>query len=138
MLKHTFYVSILACFLCSSLMAQDAPKVEKHSKKVEGNFVHTVYFWLHNPDNLKERKKFEEGVSKLLQECKSITASHIGIPADTAIRPVVDDTYTYCIVVTFESKKEHDAYQIDPIHKKFIEENGNLWKKVQVYDSVSF
>jgi hypothetical protein len=35
----------------------------------------------------------------------------------------------------FESRAAHDAYQTAPRHLKFIEENRENWKSVEVYDS---
>ncbi|GAA4271825.1 Dabb family protein [Aquimarina gracilis] len=125
-LKNLLLLVVLMS-LCSSSFAQ--------TKKIQGNLVHTVFFWLNNPDNVDERKTFEKGVKELLEQCKFITSAHLGTPANTAKREVVDASYTYCVVITFESKEAHDKYQIDPLHKKFIEENKNLWRKVLVYDS---
>ncbi len=51
-------------------------------------------------------------------------------------RDVIDNTYSYSMVITFDSKKEHDIYQEHPAHKKFIENASSLWDKVLVYDSV--
>ncbi len=133
-MKHLILAII--CLTSFSMVSQTEKK-ETHNNKIQGNFVHTVFFWLNNPNNLTERKAFEDGVTLLLDQSKFITSSHIGIPADTATRPVVDDSYTYCVVITFESKKAHDSYQVDPLHTKFVDENKSLWKKVLVYDSVS-
>jgi hypothetical protein len=36
----------------------------------------------------------------------------------------------------FDDRAGQDAYQVDPIHVKFVEENQHLWNKVIVYDSV--
>jgi len=49
----------------------------------------------------------------------------------------VDFSYTYSLVVSFPDLKTHDAYQADPSHVLFIEKAQHLWKKVQIYDSVS-
>ncbi|WP_066309297.1 Dabb family protein [Aquimarina aggregata] len=132
-----FKLAILICLFISFYSVAQNQKKQDHTKMIKGKLIHTVFFWLNNPDNDKERKTFEQGVSRLLNECEHITSSHLGTPAKTTKRPVIDTSYTYCIVVTFESIKEHDLYQEDPIHLKFIEENKNLWKKVQIYDSSS-
>jgi len=97
--------------------------------------VHNVFFWLKNPDNAKERQAFEKGANELLNNCKYISSSHFGTPANTEKRSVVDASFTYNAVIIFDSKESHDSYQIDPLHKKFIEECKDLWNKVVVYDS---
>ncbi len=129
------YITTLICFLSISSIAQTIDKKLVNEKSIKGNLVHTVLFWLNNPEDKGERKAFEKGVKTLLNQCKFITSSHIGVPASTPDRPIIDKSYTYCIVVTFESIEAHDNYQIDPIHLKFVEENKDLWKKVQIYDS---
>jgi hypothetical protein len=65
-----------------------------------------------------------------------IKTKHVGTPADTE-REVIDNSYSYCLVVTFDSKKEHDIYQDHTLHKQFIENASDLWEKVLVYDSIS-
>jgi hypothetical protein len=34
----------------------------------------------------------------------------------------------------FDSAAEQDEYQVDPIHKAFVEKYSQLWEKVVVYD----
>ncbi|MBV6654886.1 MAG: Dabb family protein, partial [Mameliella sp.] len=60
---------------------------------------------------------------------------HIGTPAGTN-RSVVDNSYSFCLIVTFDSKKEHDLYQKEQVHLNFIEQTKGLWSKIQIYDSV--
>lgn len=107
------------------------------SEPVKGNFVHAVYFWLNNPENETERNAFEASLNKFVNASEFITAYHIGKPAATR-RDIVDHTYTYSLVVTFENKAMHDAYQIEAAHDVFREEATPLLKKVQIYDSEAF
>jgi hypothetical protein len=62
--------------------------------------------------------------------------SHIGVPASTEERDVVDHSYSVSYMAFFDSKEDQDIYQTHPIHLKFVEDNSHLWKKVVVYDSV--
>jgi hypothetical protein len=100
----------------------------------QGNFVHMVFFWLKQEDEATKRKFLVE-LMKFIDNVYMIKTRHIGTPADTD-RDVIDNTYTYSLVLTFDSKKEHDLYQEHPLHKVFIENASSLWKKVQVYDSL--
>ncbi len=59
---------------------------------------------------------------------------HIGKPAKTN-REVIDNTYTYSLVLSFKNKEMQDKYQTEPGHLKFIQESEALWEKVLVYDS---
>jgi len=102
---------------------------------MNGSFVHIVFFWLKEPDNPAARQAFEAALTKFIEGTPGIKSSHVGTPADTD-RPVIDSTYTYNLVVVFDSKADHDAYQVHPLHKEFIENAGPLWERVQVYDSV--
>ncbi len=106
------------------------------TRAVEAPFCHHVFFWLNNPDNEKERADFEAGIEKLL-EIPEIKAYHFGTPADVPERPVLDNSYTYSYAVFFETTEAHDIYQDHPLHLAFIENNKHLWKKVQVFDSLS-
>lgn len=106
-------------------------------KVSKGEFAHVVLFWLKNPDNQQERKKFESSLGTFIKNSKYVKSMHLGAPANTN-RPVIDNTYTYCMILTFTSKEEQDKYQDEPGHKTFISESEELWEKVTVYDSVNF
>jgi len=132
-MKNYLFIITLLFGILSFAKTKDTPNT-KNSKKL----VHTVLFWLNNPDSDTDRQAFEKGAKNLLDNCKFIASSHFGVAADTKKRPVVDASFTYCAVITFESKEDHDNYQIDPLHKKFIENCKHLWKKVVIYDSQPF
>ncbi|WP_346859390.1 Dabb family protein [uncultured Draconibacterium sp.] len=104
--------------------------------KITGTLVHHVYFWLKEPKNEAHKNQLVKGANELLK-IKSIKMSHIGFPAGTENRDVVDHSYSVSYMVMFDSQADQDAYQVDPIHLKFVEENQHLWNKVIVYDSVN-
>lgn len=98
------------------------------------NFYHVVYFWL--KDNSDANKKtFLSYVKEYTGAIDVIKERFIGTPADTN-RPVIDSSYTYSIVLAFDSKKDQDAYQVHPAHLAFVKKAEHMWSKVQVYDSV--
>ena len=107
----------------------------RKAKKLKGTFVHTVFFWLKNPDSEADRKKFEYELTTFIDDMEMIIGQHIGTPAGTN-RPVIDSSYTYNLLLTFKNREDQDAYQDHPRHKKFIENASDLWEKVVVYDSV--
>jgi len=100
-----------------------------------GKFVHVVNFWLKQEINDSDRAAFLKGVTSL-GTIKSLASFHIGRPAPTN-RPVIDSSYDYCLVCTFNSEAQHDAYQIDPVHDDFRNNCARYWDKVLIYDSVS-
>lgn len=107
---------------------------EKTGQIIPGSFAHTVYFWLKNPDSKTDRKAFETSLTKFINQSNNITTKHIGIPALTN-REVIDNTYTYSLLLTFKDKATQDKYQEETAHKQFIKESQMLWNKVIVYDS---
>lgn len=101
---------------------------------LENKFIHHVYFWLKNPDSKEDRDKLTEGLKKLTK-VKTIKAYHIGKPASTS-RDVIDGSYSISWFTLFDTAADQDSYQVDPIHKKFVEECSHLWSKVIVYDTI--
>jgi hypothetical protein len=109
-----------------------APKNESSMEK--DLFVHHVYFWLKEPQSKEAAAKLVEGLEGL-SKVKTIKMFHIGRPADTN-REVIDRSYAISWLVLFRNKADQDAYQVDPIHLKFVEQYSHLWSRVVVYDSV--
>jgi hypothetical protein len=100
---------------------------------LKNTFVHQVYFWLNDKADLA---KLIEGLNVLVP-ITSIRSIHIGVPADSEDRPVIERTYDASLLVTFDTLADHDHYQIDPLHDIFREQYaGPLCKRVMVLDSV--
>lgn len=98
--------------------------------------AHQVYFWLKNPDSKEDKAKLIEGI-KTLAAIEQVQGIHIGIPASTEKRDVVDNSYAVSELLFFNNAADEHAYQIHPIHKAFVDNYSHLWSKVVVYDSVS-
>lgn len=105
-------------------------------KNFDSNFAHTVYFWLENPDKEEDCKAFEVSLRKFLDHSKFAKTKFIGKPPK-ASREVVDGSFTYSLIVSFESADAQAKYQTEEAHLLFIEESSHLWTKVIVYDSKS-
>ena len=103
--------------------------------KITGALIHHVFFWLKEPENKAHKKQLVEALNRLLQ-IETIRVSHIGFPAGTANRDVVDHSYSVSYMVVFDNQAGQDAYQVHPLHTSFVNENSHLWSKVVVYDSV--
>lgn len=117
----------LSLFPSASALAQS--KTEKNKL-----FMHVVFFWLKNPENFEAKEKFEKELKFLTENIEVIKSSHIGKPAPTD-RPVIDNTYSYSLILGFKDKADQDIYQEHLVHQKFIENAKDLWEKVVVYDS---
>ena len=95
--------------------------------------AHMVYF------SLKDNAPAQ--VESLLAACRKYLTDHtgttffaVGTPADLA-RPVNDRDFDVALQVVFASRAAHDAYQTDPRHLQFIDENKANWSKVRVFDA---
>lgn len=93
---------------------------------------HLVFFWLSDQISDSERMEFEKGL-EMLTKIPFVLNGSFGKPADTH-RPVVDNSYSYGLAISFQSLIDHDRYQLDPIHRAFVESNSHKWDKVLIYD----
>jgi hypothetical protein len=109
-----------------------APRMEAQEVKL---LIHHVFYWLKNRDSKEDLTNLLEGV-RGLGKIETVRKLHIGVPADTERRDVVDATYSASELMFFDNTLGQKAYQDHPIHKKFVERYGHLWEKVVVYDSM--
>lgn len=119
-------------FLMLTVMAFG--QTEETMKEFDPTFNHTVFFWLKNPDSQADRTAFVTSLSKFLDNSGYAKTKFIGKPP-RASRDVVDGSFTFSLMVSFESAEAQQAYQDEAPHKLFIEESEDLWEKVIVYDS---
>ena len=131
-LKTLIFMTAAALAL---LPLQAAAQNTSDMKSFDPSFAHTVYFWLHNPDSPEDRQAFENSLRKFLTRSAFAKTNFIGTPP-MASRDVVDGSFTYSLIVTFESAEAQAAYQKEQPHLDFIAESEHLWKKVIVYDSI--
>lgn len=96
--------------------------------------VHHVFFWLKNPESVADRDKLVEGL-RTLAAIPTISKLHIGVPASTEKREVVDSTWQVSELMFFENEAGQKIYQEHPLHQAFIKNCGHLWQKVIVYDA---
>jgi hypothetical protein len=96
--------------------------------------AHNVFFLLN--------ERTPARVEELVAACKKYLNVQPGIVFFAAgplcaelNRPVNDLDWDVGLHIVFESKAAHDAYQDDPTHLKFIDENKPRWAKVRVFDS---
>lgn len=98
------------------------------------SLTHHVFFWLKNRDSKEDLRKLIEGL-RTLEKIESVKKLYIGVPASTEQRDVVDASFSASELMFFDDIEGQNAYQVHPLHKKFIEECSHLWEKVVVYDS---
>ncbi|MBT8311461.1 MAG: Dabb family protein [Flavobacteriaceae bacterium] len=124
----------LIALLISGISFMGFSQETNSTRTFDPAFVHSVYFWLHNPDSETDRAAFEKAIHTLLANSKYTKTNFLGIPPKSE-REVVDDSFTYNLFVTFESAEAQEAYQVEEAHLAFIQEAQSLWKKVVVYDA---
>ena len=101
-----------------------------------GGYAHSVYVWLKNPESDKDRAVFEASMKKFAANLPYVTSIHFGKPLPSE-RDVVDSSYTYSFLITFEQESDLATYAEDPVHLAFKAETSDLWSRVVIYDSVN-
>lgn len=113
-----------AALATSASAAPDAPML-----------LHQVFFWLKNPGDKADRDKLIAGL-KALKAIDVIQQLHVGAPASTEKRDVIDNSYDVSELMVFKSVEDQKTYQDHPLHQKFVADCSPLWSKVVVYDSM--
>jgi hypothetical protein len=98
--------------------------------------VHHVFFWLKNPQSKEDLAALLAGI-RTLSKIETVRGLHVGVPASTEPRPVVESTYSASEMIFFDNVQDEATYQVHPLHQKFIKDCSHLWNRVMVFDSVS-
>lgn len=83
--------------------------------------------------NAVDRADFENALAGLF-EIDLVAGGRWAVPAKVEIRPVVDQSWDYALSMQFATLEDHNAYQVHPMHKAFIETYREWWAKVLVTD----
>ena len=126
--RRTFVATAAA--MSASAAATAMPTMKTEDKK---QLVHHVFFWLKNRDSKEDLAKLLAGL-RTLEKIETIRKLHIGVPASTEKRDVVDSSYQASELMFFDDTAGQKIYQDHPIHQKFIKDCGHLWERVVVYD----
>jgi Stress responsive A/B Barrel Domain len=129
------FISTTIALTATTATAGALPLSTIMENKEKKQLLHHVFFWLKNPDSKEDLNKLLEGL-KTLRKIESVKKLYIGVPANTEKRPVVDSTYSVSELMIFDDTEGQNTYQVHPLHKKFVEECGDLWSKVIVYDAI--
>lgn len=115
----------VATILPSTLLAQQNEK----------RITHYVLFWLKEELGEQDVVKFADFFEEL-RKIPTIRSLEYGRPAKTNIRDVVDNSFTYNLLVRFDKMEDINVYEKHPIHLAAIEKFKHNWGKVVVHDSV--
>lgn len=95
--------------------------------------AHHVLFWLNADTTETPKHAFLKGLKSLAQ-IEVVKHFHIGTPAAIS-RAVVDDTYTFSLLIFLENLAAHNTYQTHDIHQAFLGEFKVHFEKVIIYDA---
>ena len=98
--------------------------------------VHHVFFWLKRPDSKADLAQLLAGI-RGLAAIESVRGIHVGVPASTEKREVVDNSFSASEILYFDDVEGQNAYQVHPLHQRFVDECSHLWSKVIVYDALA-
>ena len=139
MKRKTFITSLIAAGATGTLLAACTNTAIKNDTKQNhmesGLIIHSVYFWLKEGITQEEEQEF----LKFFDILKTIPGSkeiYIAKPAATHPRPVVDNSFSYHLLMTFDNMEDINTYENHPDHLSAAESFSKYWTKVEVKDSV--
>ncbi len=102
----------------------------------KGHLTHSVFFTLADPsqDNIKS---LIDDCYQYLSSAEGIVSLHAGPRIADLDREVNDQDFHVALIVIFENRATHDAYQTLPDHLTFIERNKANWAQVRIFDADS-
>ncbi len=68
---------------------------------------------------------------------ETVRGLHVGLPADTLVRGVVDGSWSVSEILYFDDAAGQDRYQRHPLHQAFVTRHEALWERVVVYDAIA-
>ncbi len=70
------------------------------------------------------------------RQITAIRELHIGVPAATGQRDVIDTSYSVSELMLFDDVAAKNDYPNHPVHKQFVDNCSHLWERIVVYDSI--
>ncbi|UGU16551.1 Dabb family protein [Sinomicrobium kalidii] len=95
---------------------------------------HYVLFWL-KEDLTEEQVEEFTGFFEMLRKVPGIRKFYYGKPADSKPRDVVDNSFTYNLMIQFDTLEALEVYGVHPMHMEAIEKYSHFWERVVVHDS---
>ena len=102
----------------------------------KGHLTHSVFFTLKDPSEANIQQLIDDAY-KYLTTGEGLVSLHAGPRVADLDRPVNDDQFHVALIVVFETREAHDAYQTLPDHVTFMERNKGNWASVRVFDAMS-
>lgn len=137
MLRRNFLKSAaVASVAGTSLLACSSATTTNNKVSFQkGTIVHSVYFWLKENITQTEEQDFLN-FFKELSKIPGIKELHYATPAPTTERDVVDNSFSYHLMVTFDTMDDINIYENHPDHLVASDIYSKYWDKVLVMDSI--
>jgi hypothetical protein len=132
MKRRNFIKSTAAAAVIGVIIPSCGESSTQTNKEV---IAHYVLFWLKEDLSDQEKKDFT-GFFEELRKVPTIKSLHYGSPANTTQRDVVDNSFSYNLLVYFDNMEDLNVYETHPIHLEAIEKYSKYWTKVAVHDSI--
>ncbi|HLT86457.1 MAG TPA: Dabb family protein [Sphingobacterium sp.] len=137
--RRNFLKSVTAAGLTGTLLTSCTSSVEEGTKSANtianGTILHSVYFWLKDDITEEEEQDFLNFFEEL-RKVPGVQTLQYGKPAPTNPRPVVDNSFQYNLVVTFQNMDDINTYETHPAHISAAEQYSKYWTNVEVRDVV--
>lgn len=139
--RRNFLKSVTAAGLTGTLLASctsepAAQQAEEASSDLHsGIILHSVFFWLKEGITEEEEQDFLNFFEEL-RKVPGVQTLLYGKPASTNPRPVVDNSFQYNLLVTFQSMDDINTYETHPTHTAASEKYSKYWTKVEVRDTI--
>ena len=125
---------VKAAALGGAVMVSGCATASGQATSTEGaKMIHHVLFWLKRPGSAEDRDQLIAGL-RTLADIPVVRSLHIGVPASTEQRGVVDGSFDVSELMAFDSVADEKIYQDHPIHRAFVARCEHLWDRVRVYD----
>ena len=96
-------------------------------------FVHVVLFWLDKNTPESVRDQMRKDAVECLKDIPTVAHVFAGKPV-MAPDEIAGKSYHLGLCVVFQSSADHDAYQVHPLHRKYIAQYGQYWSKIESFD----
>jgi hypothetical protein len=130
--KSSFPIAV-ACLLVLVLVGSNPVKAGSANEDEE-RLVHDVYFSLKDASTTA-RDALVAACHKYLKDHPGVVFFAAGTRAEDFKREVNDLSFEVSLHIVFQSRADHDRYQVNERHQQFIQENQGNWARVRVFDS---
>ncbi len=97
--------------------------------------AHAVFFTLAD-SSASAQQSLVDDCEKYLATQPGVVHFSAGPRGEAFTREVNDKDFHVALIVIFDSRASHDAYQVHADHLEFVNRNRSNWATVRVFDAV--